>query len=234
MWEELPGHTTGFLVDRRELTLTATTCAGGYGTPTVDGSFGGEEWGCAHSAPLTVDVDGHPTPVEVYWMNDATNLYLAVRVQDPTFATLGNNLRFDFDNDGLGTRDPGDDAIAYEIGYGFIDEHLTAQCIASGYVWCQSLGEASQDGAGAVGSDATWSTYELSHPLVGTRRRGLLPLDRSGAGLLPVATRRQRPAHQFVAGARGVPDADHSGVLTLVRGWGVPRVGNARVPSCVT
>lgn len=173
LWDVLPGHDSGFLVDRQELTLTATTCAGGFGTPTIDGSYDAGEWGCAHSVPLTVDVDGTPTPAEVHWMNDGTDLYFAVRVQDPTFDAMGNNIRVDFDNDGLGTRDPGDDAIGFEIGSGFIDEHLTAQCIAAAYFWCQSFGEASIDGAGAVGHDAVghdgaWTVYELAHPLAGT------------------------------------------------------------------
>ena len=51
-------------------------------------------------------------------MNDATNLYLAVKVSDPTYSTLPqpDGVFFLFDNDHDGTSQQGEDSIAQACG----------------------------------------------------------------------------------------------------------------------
>lgn len=45
---------------------------------------------------FTANLSGGDTDAEVYWMNDATNLYLAVRVRQSSLNKV-NKIRFDFD-----------------------------------------------------------------------------------------------------------------------------------------
>jgi hypothetical protein len=159
------------VVDAGGLTHTFQTdavCVPGYGASTVDGVLGGDEWSCAESAPFTANLSGGSTTARVYWMSDGTRLYLAVRVLQQSLDKV-NNLRFDFDNDGAGTADAGDDAIGYDGGTGtFFDAYLTAKCANSGQSGCGAPDGTSFDGMGAVGNDGTWTTYELWHPLSGT------------------------------------------------------------------
>jgi len=145
-------------------TFTATSVC----LVTVNGSFAAGEWACATMKPFTANISGGSTPAEVYWQNDGTNLYLAVRVKQSTLVKP-NSLRFDFDNDGLGVHNTGDDAIGYDAGTAsFFDQYLTAKCASNGQSGCGALDATRQDGAGAIGNDGTWTVYELSHPLQGT------------------------------------------------------------------
>jgi hypothetical protein len=145
-------------------TFTATSIC----IVTVNGSFAAGEWACATMKPFTASISGGSTPAEVYWQNDGSNLYMAVRVKQSTLVKP-NSLRFDFDNDGLGVHNTGDDAIGYDAGTAaFFDQYLTAKCASNGQSGCGSADAVRQDGAGAIGNDGTWTVYELSHPLQGT------------------------------------------------------------------
>ncbi len=146
-------------------TFTATgECFDGYGTAVVDGSFG-DEWVCARSEAFTASLSGGSTPASVHWMNDGTNLYLAVRVQQATFDRK-NTLRIDFDNDADGLHEENDDAIGYDADANvFFDEYLTAKCANSGQSGCGKADGGTPDGAGAAGNDGAWTTFELVHPL---------------------------------------------------------------------
>jgi hypothetical protein len=148
-------------------TQSATFTANAFCRPTIDGTMAPGEWACATPVPFSANISGGTTDAEVYWMNDAQNLYLMVRVRQSSLAKA-NNLRFDFDNDGSGNVAAGDDAIDFDADKSlFTDEYLTAKCANNNQSGCGAL-DSSQDGEGAVGNDGTWTVYELSHPLAGT------------------------------------------------------------------
>lgn len=159
------------LVDAGGLTHTFTAngiCRDGWGTANVNGSVDGAEWACARTADFTANLSGGSTPARAYWMNDGTNLYVAVRVAQTSLDKV-NNVRFDFDNDADNVAEAGDDAIGYDADkHTFFDEYLTAKCANSSQSGCGALDTVSQDGAGAVGNNGTYTFYELRHPLSGT------------------------------------------------------------------
>ena len=161
-------HDHSFSFAEESITITATVCVpgSGDGTATIDGSFGSSEWGCAASYPFMANISGGSTPAVAYWMNDADNLYLAVRVQQ-TSTDKANSLRFDFDSDGDGLTEANDDIIGYDAVSGsFLDQYLTDKCVNSSQSGCGSP-DAVAHGAGAATNAAGWTTYELSHPLTG-------------------------------------------------------------------
>jgi protocatechuate 3,4-dioxygenase beta subunit len=140
-------------------------CSQGYGQATVDGQFG-TEWACANSMPFIANVSGGNAQAVAYWMNNGTNLYLAVRVQRSALDRV-NSLRFDFDNDGDGVTELNDDAIGYDSETRtFLDQFLTAKCLNSNQAGCGG-NDTIVNGQGQAANDGTWTTYELSHPLSG-------------------------------------------------------------------
>lgn len=143
-------------------------CSPGWGTAGIDGAFDtGSEWKCAEMRSFAANISGGSTPAEVYWMNDGTNLYMAVRVFQSSLANV-NDIRIDFDNDGDGAPAVGDDAIGYEgEDMVFIDEYLDRRCLNRSQSGCGRI-DSSVDGSGAVANDGTWTTFELTHPLSGT------------------------------------------------------------------
>jgi hypothetical protein len=146
----------------------ATFTANAFCRPTIDGTKDEGEWACATMESFDANISGGTTGAEVWWMNDDQNLYLMVRVKQPSLDKV-NNVRFDFDNDGSGNVAAGDDAIDYDADKNaFSDEYLTAKCANSNQSGCGAEDKVSQDGAAAVGNDGTWTVYELSHPLAGT------------------------------------------------------------------
>jgi len=60
----------------------------GYGTAVVDGALNLSEWEGAYRFPMRVDIspsaDSDTVPATFYEMNDATNLYFALRISVPT------------------------------------------------------------------------------------------------------------------------------------------------------
>lgn len=143
-------------------------CSPGWGTAAIDGVFdAGTEWKCADMRSFEANISGGSTPAQVYWMNDGTNLYMAVRVFQSSLANV-NDVRIDFDNDGDGVPEVGDDAIGYEgEDMVFIDEYLDRRCLNRSQSGC-GRDDSSVDGNGAVGNDGNWTTFELAHPLSGT------------------------------------------------------------------
>ena len=116
--------------------------------------------------PFQANISGGTTDAEVYWMNDGANLYLAVRVLQSSLNNV-NDVRFDFDNNGDGIPAVGDDAIGYQ-GEDMlpIDQYLDRKCLNRSQSGC-GKNDGSVDVDGAVANDGTWTTFELSHPLVG-------------------------------------------------------------------
>ena len=172
----LPGPNS-VLVDGGGLTHTfqaTAICRDGWGTANVNGSMDGAEWVCAHTADFTANLSGGSAPARAYWMNDGARLYMAVRIVRASLDKV-NSVRFDFDNEADGVATAGDDAIGYDADkHTFFDQYLTSKCANSSQSGCGATDKVSQDGAGALGNDGTFTFYELSHPLSGTTGEDLL------------------------------------------------------------
>jgi len=142
-------------------------CARGYGTANPDGDFGAGEWACADSLDFQIPGKNDAT---VYWMNDAENIYFAVRVEGGS-SRNAESLRITFDNDGDGRTEYRDDVIGYDTRHDIVvDNYLGRRCARSrGRSDCSSR-DRMTNVVGAVSADGTYTTYELSHPLSGDRR----------------------------------------------------------------
>ncbi|MEJ2216357.1 MAG: hypothetical protein P8099_07055 [Gemmatimonadota bacterium] len=157
-------------IDTGHVQFTATGCIQGYGTPTIDGTMEPGEWACANTYPFTANLSGGSgTPATLYWMNDGTNLYLAVSVVRDQSDKVAS-LRFDFDHNGDGTLAASNDAFGVENGDNFFDQFLTDKCINRSQAGCGEDDTAdtpagTKDGDGAIGYDGTHLVYELWHPL---------------------------------------------------------------------
>lgn len=169
----------------RSLTFTAIACEPGFGSPNaIDGTMDEGEWECAESADFEANVSGGSgVPATVFWMNDGDSLYLALRVEESDDKL--NQLGFDFDNDGDGTAEVGDDILLVDGANGepgdFVDMFLTEKCLSKGQSLCGELDTevgGSEDGLGAFDRTATATTYELSHPLASGDKQ--LDLDGDG------------------------------------------------------
>ncbi|MEJ2187089.1 MAG: Ig-like domain-containing protein, partial [Gemmatimonadota bacterium] len=162
-------QTEPVVIDTGHVQFTATACEPGFGKPqAIDGTMAPGEWGCARHMDFTANLSGGSgTPATLYWMNDGDSLYLAVSVVRDASDKVAS-LRFDFDNNGDGVVEAGEDAFGVDSKTGFFDEYLTAKCANSSQSGC---GEAdakdggSTDGAGAIGYDGTHLVYEVAHPL---------------------------------------------------------------------
>ena len=161
------------IAEGTRLPFTVHGCSPGRGTATVNGSFANGEWQCANTFNFTASVSGGSTPATLYVMNDATNLYLAVRLQRSGSDKV-NTLQFNFDNNnswtltGLGAAETGDDILSLDAAKGFTDAFLTLKCVNSSQSSCWGTdvsGGGTAEGSGAVTNDGTYTTYEVSHPL---------------------------------------------------------------------
>ena len=82
----------------------------GAGTPVVDGVISPGEWDGASTVSFMATVAGGPSvPGTLRVMNDAANLYIAVRVGQPMLGSIA--FRFDNNHDGSGV-EQGDDNLA--------------------------------------------------------------------------------------------------------------------------
>jgi hypothetical protein len=150
---------------------SSTLTLSGSGTATLDGVISPSEWDASGTINLLVNLPGGGTaPATLFVMNDATNLYLALRfarnVVDP-----GNSLGFEFSNNDSGIAANGDDAIVFNPTGGFADIFRTnaPPCPPGSPPATCGLTDVSaggtNDGAGAFANDGTFSVYEISHPL---------------------------------------------------------------------
>jgi hypothetical protein len=140
-------------------------CTVGYGTAAVDGVFGAE-WACANSLDFEANIYRGRAPATVYWMNDGTDLFFAVRVPQESMGKT-NSLRLDLDNDGDGMAAVGDDVIGYDaVHMTAVDQYLTRRCVRRRQSSC-GRDDISLDVDASVSNDGTYTTYELSHPLGG-------------------------------------------------------------------
>lgn len=153
------------------VTFQATACAVGSGSATIDGTIDPTEWACARTFDFTANLSGgSSTPARLFVMNDATDLYLAVRVQRSALDKV-NTLRFDFDNDGDGMAEEGDDVLLLASSEGFLDGFLDERCANRRQSSCATSDTGDRhapgtvDGAGALSNDGVHTMYELRHPL---------------------------------------------------------------------
>jgi hypothetical protein len=130
----------------------------------IDGAIGSGEWDGATTYDFEVNTpEGTTTPGQLFVRNDGTNLYLAVRFAR-TVVDPGNSASFEFDSDGSGTLNHGDDGIILNPSSGFQD--LVRQ--TCGGVPCSRRDTdvgGTNDGAAAFANDGTHTVYEFSHPL---------------------------------------------------------------------
>lgn len=156
------------------LPFTVFGCQPGFGTATVDGNFTDAEWACAKTYNFTANVSGGATPATLYVMNDATNVYFAVRLARSGSDKV-NTLQFNFDNNdswtangGAGAAEAGDEVLSLDAAKGFIDAYLTLKCTSSSQSSCWGTDPSdggTRDGSGAFTNDGSYTTYEISHPL---------------------------------------------------------------------
>jgi hypothetical protein len=155
------------------LTFTATACKPGFGTATPNGIMAAGEWDCAQHQDFSANLSGGSSaPATLFWMNDATNLYLAVRVRRSSTDKV-NTLQFNFDNNSscpdqaacsTGAAAENDDVLVVDASKTFTDAFLTLKCTTSTQSSCWSAAE-TQNGAAGWTNNGTYTTYEFRHPL---------------------------------------------------------------------
>lgn len=149
--------------------LTAPAYADGYGgvtlsawtdiPPIIDGdlnSFTGE-WAKADSVDFQTT---YPINGTMYVMNNATHLFVFVRIDETESGKASCFVLFDSDHDRVEWED-NDDAIYYghHPDEGFRDCHYDASAGSFFYM------DDSQDGMGGYSCDAEYRCFEFSHPL---------------------------------------------------------------------
>jgi hypothetical protein len=95
--------------------------------PAIDGEIGTSEWQTAASSSFSVTIGGNPYSGTLYVMNDASNLYIGIKVVDDDFNSdpTPDGVAVYFDNDNDGTFEPGDDSVGMIAGtMGFLDRFL--------------------------------------------------------------------------------------------------------------
>lgn len=159
----------------------------GLGTATIDGQMGPGEWNGAATIDFPVNLPlsdgGGTTTGTLYVMNDATNLYLGVKVLRAQLNTGGpgfalDQVAFEFDNDhDGGPPEEGDDILLLSPGLNilglndFFDEVRTTRppCPEGvglcGFLDVQLETPGTNDGAGAATNNGSFSFFEMSHPL---------------------------------------------------------------------
>jgi hypothetical protein len=170
------GHTgtlgTGFSGATAPELVADPLLLAGKGTAVVDGVMGPGEWDGAatfeFNAALSAAQGGGTRPATLFVMNDATNVYLAVRVALPSPAT-SSGVVFEFDNDHDGRwPENGDDALVLNPSLGFSDNVRTACPGDSRPGVCGPVDTSvggTNDGQGVMGNNGAFSFYEISHPL---------------------------------------------------------------------
>ncbi len=167
--------TSGTLTPAASATFDVIFTLSGFGAATIDGAFGAGEWDNAGRidflANLPPDDGGGTTATMLLVMNDATNLYLALKITRSSFGGATNPV-FEFDNNGDGVRDEGDDSFGMAVGtflpVEFRDVFRTTQPPCPSGSVCGFLDVdvgGTTDGAAAASNDGSFTYIEISHPL---------------------------------------------------------------------
>ena len=141
----------------------------GLGTASIDGVLSPGEWDHAGRMDFPVLLPAHDGSgaftATLYVMNDATNLYVALRA--PLVAVPeGLTLTFDNDNDRIFRE--GDDALGLFPGHSLGDWHYTTQPPCPSGLSClvpDERGGGTPNGSGFVTTSGDSVVFELAHPL---------------------------------------------------------------------
>lgn len=132
--------------------------------PTINGEIVTSEWERAASASFTITIGGNPYSATFYVMNDATTLYIAMKIADDDFNPDADGVAVYFDNDNDGSFEAGDDGILLVAGAtGFVDRFHQPPMMA-----LDITDGGTTDGSGACAAHAGYNHFELSHPLNST------------------------------------------------------------------
>lgn len=144
----------------------------GYGTPVVDGVIGPGEWDAAGSYAFMANrapADGGGTvPARLYVMNDATNLYLALRVSV-------TNLGYSIFNAAFHAPPPnsfGDGNDVLQVSASGLEDLHYHFVPPYNYPWLADVDDGgSRDGTAVVRTGGEETVFEVSHPLNSTDDR---------------------------------------------------------------
>ncbi|HEX9020491.1 MAG TPA: hypothetical protein VF903_04470 [Nitrospirota bacterium] len=151
----------------------------GKGSATIDGVMSPGEWDNAAKYDFQVNVPsslgGGTAPASLYVMNDGINLYLGLKLTQPSFGTK-TALTIEFDNNNNGILDNGEDVIMMQAGTNppmaptFYDEYgfTTAAGVRTVLQDTDPSGispAGTNDVIGAASNDGTVTTVEISHLL---------------------------------------------------------------------
>ncbi len=141
-----------------------------YSPPPIDGILSPGEWQNSTAIDFNITYSGNlVTPGILYVMNDARNLYLAVKINDSTF-NPGDNLDLFFDNNNTGVLSNGDDALQFDVNalltshIGFFDEFRLTSDLPTARQEDRAVG-GTTDGNGNATGDGSHNYFEISHPL---------------------------------------------------------------------
>jgi hypothetical protein len=147
----------------------ASTVVKGFASPKIDGAIGANEWDgaakFAFSAALPPRAGGGTVPATLYVANDARNLYFAIRAERPQLG-LFQSMSISIDNDGDGLAEAGDDRL--QVYYANATREVYAGdyfITATGLQGFDDRNGGTSDISGAIDTDASSTTFELSHPL---------------------------------------------------------------------
>jgi hypothetical protein len=153
----------------------------GFGTATVDGAIGADEWSAARPLDFQAKLGFTPlVPTRLLVMNDLTNLYVGVRVEKlpSPYQQISDTFSFSitFDNDHDNANSPGDDVLvvnnlAFE-GSTFYDE-FTYSIDDGPPIWSALDTQdpsplpppGSSEGSGVGAADSIGLYVEMAHPL---------------------------------------------------------------------
>ena len=148
------------------------------GTPTIDGTLGPAEWSSAAAVSFAANVPassgGGTAPATLFVLNDATNLYFAVKIAWPLLGAISLNLEFDNNHIGGINASEGDDALVANVANsppwstGFFDSFRSylPPCPPSSLCGVNDTQVGGTNDGGIAGStDGTFTYVELWHPL---------------------------------------------------------------------
>jgi len=131
--------------------------------PTINGEIVVSEWQSAASFSFSLTIGANSYTGTFYVMNDAGNLYIAIKIADDDFQADVDASGIYFDNDNDGTYESGEDSIALYAGAtGFQDRFLESFPTMK---LDTDVAGGTKDGLGACARHGSDNHFEFSHPL---------------------------------------------------------------------
>jgi len=131
--------------------------------PTINGEIVVSEWQSAASSSFSLTIGANSYTGTFYVMNDAANLYIAIKIADDDFYADVDASGIYFDNDNDGTYESGEDSIALYAGAtGFQDRFLESFPTMK---LDTDVAGGTKDGSGACARHGSDNHFEFSHPL---------------------------------------------------------------------